>query len=171
MNLHPTTTFLVCKRLAYLQLRGLRGCSKHGQKARPSSSQDMVSHHGNRVQASKPSGYRFGLSCNVSIFNLNQYCKLHIEFLHPLHTEYSNVISIVYTLSALYNTHPSGVHHAYAHVPLLHTHVAVADRTLCDLHNLLQWLVPPHQPIHSTHERTTFSRCCCKADSAIVGVI
>ena len=37
-----------------------------------------------KVQASKPSGYRFGLSRNVSIFNLNQYCKLHIEFLHPL---------------------------------------------------------------------------------------
>jgi hypothetical protein len=35
-----------------------------------------------KVQASKPSGYRFGLSRNVSIFNLNQYCKLHIEFLH-----------------------------------------------------------------------------------------
>ena len=48
-----------------------------------------------KVQASKPSGYRFGLSLNVSIFNLNQYCKLRIEFrfyilnrlpipLHPL---------------------------------------------------------------------------------------
>ena len=26
-----------------------------------------------------------GFSLNVSIFNLNQYCKLHIEVLHPLH--------------------------------------------------------------------------------------
>ena len=51
----------------------------------------MVKSYGdvNKVQASKPSGYRFWLSRNVSIFNLNQYCKLHIEFLHPLHTVYN----------------------------------------------------------------------------------
>ena len=55
---------------------------------------------------------RFGLSRNVSIFNLNQYITL-VGLGYIL--DFNN--NILYSTLVVYNPlqHPSGVHHAYTH--------------------------------------------------------
>jgi hypothetical protein len=70
----------------------------------------------NKVQASKPSGYRFGLSRNLSVFStsINQYITLS----YILDFNNNNLYSTLVVDNPL--QHPSGVHRAYTHVPPLH---------------------------------------------------